>query len=473
MFMSFSTKSSIRFLTTSAVALAMLMSAAHAQVSLQDRRPVLKGIETVDDPRRIPRKPAAKKSKITVLRGGRVFDAVSAAARSATVVIEDNHIRAILPASSTDWPTEARVIDVTGETVMPGLIDMHVHLTYPDSDANIDEQGSAVDGAMRGTRNLRWLIESGFTSVRDLNGVGEAPYVLAQWSADNAIPAPRVFTAGHIITGTGGHATERPLTPTHGHDYAIEVNGADAWRGAVRQVFKDGASVIKIASHFAPDEVEAAVDEAHRLGLKVTCDCEGIYTEMAVKAGIDMIEHPLPRTDATITLMAKNHTASVPTLQVYQNVIDRNGGFYGSTSRRFAMTSQDDFDVFKKMKAAGIAMGVGTDTIGDANKMIPNVYIAELKWFVKGGYSLADTLKAATIVNARLLDMDDKIGSLEAGKLADILVVRGNPDQSLDDLQKVDLVIKDGIFYVENGQLVTPRHVAQPLLKPSPPETTK
>ena len=462
-----------RVLATGLLALMTLATTAQAQVGLQDRRPVLKGIETVDDPRRIPRKPVAEKGRITVLRGGRVFDAVSAAARPATVVIEDNHIRAVLPASSTDWPADARVIDVTGETVMPGLIDMHVHLTYPDGDANIDEQGSAVDGAMRGTRNLRWLIESGFTSVRDLNGVGEAPYVLAQWSADNAIPAPRVFTAGHIITGTGGHATERPLTPTHGHDYAIEVNGADAWRGAVRQVFKDGASVIKIASHFAPDEVQAAVDEAHRLGLKVTCDCEGIYTEMAVKAGIDMIEHPLPRTDATITLMAKNHTASVPTLQVYQNVIDRNGGFYGSTSRRFAMTSQDDFDLFKKMKAAGIVMGVGTDTIGDANKMIPNVYIAELKWFVKGGYSLTDTLKAATIVNARLLDMDDKIGSLEAGKLADILVVRGSPDQSLDDLQKVDLVIKDGVFYVENGQVVTPRHVPQPLLKPSPPETTK
>ncbi|MDV6330843.1 amidohydrolase family protein [Asticcacaulis sp. 201] len=458
---------------TSLLALTALSATAQAQVTLQDRRPVLKGIETVDDPRRIPKKPAAEKGRITVLRGGRVFDSVSAATRPATVVIEDNHIRAILPAGAADWPADARIVDVTGETVMPGLIDMHVHLTYPDSDANIDEQGSAVDGAMRGSRNLRWMIESGFTAVRDLNGIGEAPYVLAQWSADNAIPAPRVFTAGHIITGTGGHATERPLTPTHGHDYAIEVDGADAWRGAVRRVFKDGASVIKIASHFAPDEVQAAVDEAHRLGLKVTCDCEGIYTEMAVKAGIDMIEHPLPRTDATIALMAKNHTASVPTLQVYQNVIDRNGGFYGSTSRRFAMTSQDDFDLFKKMKAAGIVMGVGTDTIGDANKMVPNVYLAELKWFVKGGYSLSDTLKAATIVNARLLDMDDKIGSLEAGKLADILVVRGNPDQSLEDLQKVDLVFKDGILFVENGQVVTPRHVAQPLLKPSPPESTK
>jgi imidazolonepropionase-like amidohydrolase len=459
-------------LTLTTLPLTTVALEAQAQVSLQDRRPVLKGIETVNDPRRIPQKPVADKGKVTVLRGGRVFDAVSKSVRAATVVIDDNHIKAMLPTDSTDWPANARIIDVTGETVMPGLIDMHVHLTYPDSDANIDEQGSAIDGAMRGTRNLRWMIESGFTSVRDLNGIGEAPYVLAQWSADDAIPAPRVFTAGHIITGTGGHATERPLTPTHGHDYAIEVNGADAWRGAVRQVFKDGASVIKIASHFAPDEVQAAVDEAHRLGLKVTCDCEGIYTEMAVKAGIDMIEHPLPRTDETIALMAKNHTASVPTLQVYQNVIDRNGGFYGSTSRRFAMTSQDDFDLFKKMKAAGIVMGVGTDTIGDANKMVPNVYIAELKWFVKGGYSLTDTLKAATIVNARLLDMDDKIGSLEVGKLADILVVRGKPDESLDDLKAVDLVIKDGIVFVENGQVITPRHVSQPLLKPSPPETT-
>jgi len=219
--------------------------------------------------------------------------------------------------------------------------------------------------------------------------------------------------------------------------------------------------------------VEAAIDEAHLLGLKVTCDCESLYTEMAVKAGIDMIEHPLPRTDATIAAMARQGVASVPTLQVYQNVLDRSGGFYGSSSRRFTMTSQGNFDMFKKMKAAGIVMGIGTDTIGDAHRLIPNLYIAEMKWFVKGGYTLPQVLQVATLGNARLLDMEDKLGSLEPGKLADIIIVDGKPDEDLDALRRVETVIKDGLLMVDKGRIVTAPHVPTALPYPAPPADTK
>lgn len=457
-------------------ALALLSSAAAAQtVPLNDRSSVLApDARTTDDPRRIPLKPVAARRPQIVLRGGRLFDSVTARVRPATVVIDGDRIAAVLPPEATSgWAADAEQIDATGKTVMPGLIDMHVHITYPDSDSPIDEQASEGAGVLRGIRNLRWMIESGFTSVRDLNGAANAPYLLAEASAADTIAAPRVFTAGHIITGTGGHATERPVSPSHGPDFAWERDGPAAWRAAVRQTFKQGASVIKVASHFAPDEIAAAVDEAHRLGLKVTCDCETIYTAMAVDAGIDMIEHPLPRTDATIAAMAKRGTAAVPTLQVYQNVLDRNGGFYGSTSRRFTMTAQGDFDIFKKMKAAGIVMGVGTDTIGDTNKMVPNVYIAELKWFVKGGYSIPQALQAATLTNARLLDMGDQLGSITVGKLADVVVVDGNPDQDLEALHRIDTVIKDGIVMVRGGTVAMPRHVPAPLLKPSPPADVK
>jgi imidazolonepropionase-like amidohydrolase len=190
---------------------------------------------------------------------------------------------------------------------------------------------------------------------------------------------------------------------------------------------------------------------------------------MAVNAGIDMIEHPLPRTDAVIAQMARRKTASVPTLQVYQNVLDTAGGYYGSTSRRFTLTGQQDFDLFKKMKAAGIVLGVGTDTIGGVNRAIPNPYIAELRWFIKGGYTPAEALIAATRTNAQLLDMGDKLGTLEPGKLADVIVVDGRPDQDVGDLAHIDKVVKDGILWVDHGQVVTPRHVSRPLAKPSPP----
>lgn len=465
-----------------AICAAMAMAAAIPAIAqsdappaaLQDRRAyIAPDARTSDDPVRIPLRATAASGPELVIRGGRVFDAVGNVARPATVVISGNRIRAILPPNTEDWSSDARIIDATGKTVMPGLIDLHTHVTYPDRNEPIDEQDSEGAGTLRGQRNLRHFLEYGFTSVRDLNGVSNAPFLLSSWSAANAIPAPRVFAAGWIITGTGGHATERPITPSHGPKFAKEVDGPDAWRAMVRKAFKEGASVIKVASHFSADEVRAAIDEAHLLGLKVTCDCETVFTDLAVDAGIDMIEHPLPKSDAAIAKMARAKIAAVPTLQVYQNLLDRAGGFYGSTSRRFTMTSQGNFDQFKKMKSAGIVMGIGTDTIGEASMMVPNSYIAELKWFVRGGYSTTDALKAATIGNARLLDMGDKLGSLEPGKLADVIVVDGRPDENLDDLAHVNDVIKDGIHYIADGQLVLPRHAPQPLVKPSPPADVK
>jgi len=457
--------------TFAALAVASVLAApALAQTPRNDRADVLpRSVLTTDDPQRIPLRPRPGGHEQLVLRGGRVFDAVRASAYPATVVIEGRTIKAILAPDRTDWAADATVIDVAGKTVMPGLIDIHVHMTYPDPDTPLDEQATEGAGVLRGARNLRWFLESGFTSVRDLGGVLNAPYQLATWSAAGQIPAPRVFAAGHIITGSGGHATERPITPNHGPAYQWERDGADAWRAAVRMAFKQGASVIKIASHFSPEEVAAAVDEAHTLGLPITCDCETLYIERAVAAGVDMIEHPLPRTDATIAAMARRKIASDPTLQVYQNVLDTAGGFYGSTSRRFVMTSQSNFDIFKKLKAAGVVMGVGTDTIGRVNQTTPNPYIAELKWFVKGGYTPAQALIAATKTNAELLAMGDKLGTLEPGKLADVLVVDGRPDEVLDDLARVDHVFKDGRHWVAGGQVVLPRHVSAPLAKPSPP----
>lgn len=445
-----------------AAALCCAASAAEAQqVPRNDRRPLIQpGTSTTDDPVRIPRKPPVGGDRDIVLAGGRVFTATDEAVRAATVVIRGNRIHAILPPESRSWAADARVIDVGGKTIMPGLIDMHVHLTYPDRDTPYDEQTGDGGGVLRGQRNLRWFLESGFTTVRDLNGVGNAPYLLAEASADGVIPAPRVITAGHIITGTGGHATERPITPSHGPEYAWEADGPDAWRAAVRRTFKAGGSVVKIASHFAPAEVAAAVEEAHLLGVKVTCDCESIYTDMAVAAGVDMIEHPLPRSSATIAMMAKRGVASVPTLQVYHAYIERAGGFFGSTSRRFTMTSDGNFEMFRRLVAAGVTMGVGTDTIGEANKAIPATFIAELKWFVKGGYSITGALRAATATNAALLDMGDRLGTLEPGKLADVVVIDGKPDQNLDDLSRVTSVMKDGVLVVEDGRVVIPRRAA-------------
>ncbi|MPT48965.1 MAG: amidohydrolase family protein [Sphingobium sp.] len=454
-----------------AVGVALGSSAGIAQ-DFHDRRTVQFSQQiTADNPQRTPAVSRKQGFDGTlVLTGGRIFDSVKAQAYAGSLVIQQNKIVAVLPAGSHDWPVDATVIDVTGKTVMPGLIDMHVHATYPTPQTPADMHASEGHATLRALRSLQILLENGITSVRDMSGPLNAPYIISEWLEKDMAPGPRVFAAGHIITGTGGHAADRPLTAIHSAAYTREADGPDDWRKAVRETFKLGASHIKIASHFAPDEVKAAVEEAHRLGLKVTCDCETIYIAMAVEAGVDSIEHPLPRTDATIQMMAKKGIAAIPTMQVYQGGFDTRGDYAGTASRRFSMNSQSNYDVLKKMIAAGITIGVGTDNIGGAFGLSPNIYISDLKFLQKAGYTPAKALMAATRVNAQIMDMGDKLGTLEPGKLADIIVINGNPDQDLDALSRVDTVIRNGNIVVKDGQLFVPRHVSAPLPKPSPPE---
>ncbi|MEO7966839.1 MAG: amidohydrolase family protein, partial [Gemmatimonadaceae bacterium] len=372
-----------------------------------------------------------------------------------------NRISKVLDASSNDWPKDARVIDVTGKTVMPGLIDLHTHLTYSDPPLSTNDDGADPDATLRASLRLRYYIESGITSVRDVASAGDVTFRLKEWVARNAIAGPRVFSVGQLITAPGGHGSEGLSVNSTG---SIRVEtGAEAWRGAVRNMFLRGADAIKIASHFSRDEVKAAVDEAHALGLKVTCDCETFYIQWAVEAGVDMIEHPLPRTDETIRLMAEKKVEADPTVYIYTLLFALSGGgYFGSTSRRFDFNDSLNLNVMRRMHNAGIKMGVGTDLVSDWFRYLPAPYINELKYFTAVGYTVPQALVAATKTNAEMLDMDDKLGTLEAGKLADVLVVNGRPDERLDDLTKVDVVIRDGWVVVEGGRVSIPKHVPRP-----------
>jgi imidazolonepropionase-like amidohydrolase len=137
--------------------------------------------------------------------------------------------------------------------------------------------------------------------------------------------------------------------------------------------------------------------------------------------------------------------------------MDREGGFFGEASRRFTVTRESMMETFRKMRRAGIKMGIGLD-MGNEVGELPFTYIEELKYFVAGGYSITEALVAATKTNAEILGMDDKLGTLEAGKFADILVIDGKPDLNLDDLAKTDLVFRDGHILVKEGMLFVPRH---------------
>ncbi|MBL8268730.1 amidohydrolase family protein [Steroidobacter sp.] len=455
--------------------LAMLSAVpALAQQGPDNRRPWLNSSTAVsDDPRRVPVSPAPRGPEGSlVIRGGRVFDGTGSAARLATVVIERNRIVAVLPPGVNQWPANARVTDAAGKTVMPGLIDLHTHLTYTEPGVSQQQENEGESATLRGMERLRFYTESGITSVRDVASVGNAPFRLKQWVAENRIPGPRVFAAGQLITGTGGHGAEELWqTGCHQQPHAAvrEASGADDWREAVREQFKRGADLIKLASHYSRDEVAAAVDEAHTLGLKVTVDAETFYIQWAVEAGADTIEHPLPRSDETIQLMARKGTASVPTLVPYIYIFDLAGGYFGSTSRRFDFSKDSNFEMLRKLKRAGIRLGVGTDLVSDWFRYLPHAYITELKQFVAAGFSIEQALVAGTRTSAEILGMADKLGTLEPGKLADLIVVDGQPDRSLDDLRRVSLVIRDGHVILENGAVVIAPHV--PVPEPNPKET--
>ncbi len=455
------------------VVLLVSLSCAHswAQERREDRRKFLDPKTQVsDDPRRIVVKPGPRGPEGTiVLRGGRIFDGTGAPAREGTLVIERNKIAKILPAGATDWPKDAQVIDVSGKTVLPGLIDLHTHLTYPLAETDFGVGMNEADATLRGAEKLRFFLESGITSVRDVGSQGDVPFRLKEWVRENRIPGPRVFPAGAFITAEGGHSTEN--TP----DEMIRMMGAtrlasgpDEWRQAVREQFHKGADVIKLGSHFSAEEVKAAVAEAHELGLKVTVDAETFYIQRAVEAGADTIEHPLPRSEETIQLMAKKGVAADPTLIPYQIIFEEWGGYFGSTSRRFTFSKDANLEMLKRLRKAGIKCGVGTDLILHWYRYMPAPYIRELKNFVEAGWSVPEALVAATKINSEILDMDDRLGTLQAGQLADVLVVDGKPDENLDDLAKVDLVIRDGYKVVEGGHVTIPRHQAQKMKVAAP-----
>jgi imidazolonepropionase-like amidohydrolase len=422
---------------------------------------------TTNDLRRVPMPKGFGDPKGAILlRNARLFDGTGAPARAAAILIEGSRIAKIAPSEQAlTLPKDAEVIDVHGRTVMPGLIDLHTHMTYLDQPGlpGPVSEDSQADAALRGVARMRYYLESGITSARDVGSHGMAPFQLKLWQYLGRIPGPRLFVAGQLIVGTGGHGTESftfHTAPQYPESQVYEANGADGFRAAVRLQFKRGADLIKLASHFDPEEVKAAVDEAHRLGLRVTVDSETAYTDMAVAAGVDCVEHPLPRSDETIRLMARNGICADITIVPYQYIIE-SGGYWFSTSRRFTLSNDAMFALARKLKDAGVKLGVGTDLTYGLYKSLPEPYIRELRNFQQLGYSSAAALVAATRTNSEILGMSDRLGTAEVGKLADLIIVDGRPDENLDDLRKVDTVVVNGTVVVRDGHVHTPRHVEE------------
>jgi imidazolonepropionase-like amidohydrolase len=464
------------------LATAIVATSALAQDGGPQARPLYnrdqwlpKSVPTSDDVLRIPVPKDFNAPKGSfVLVGGRLFDGTGKPARAATIVVQGKTIVAVLRPDDKNWPADAVVYDVTGKTVMPGLIDLHTHLTFLDVAGSSSVYSTALtsgaESTMRGLKRMGIHLQSGVTTVRDVASHGDVPFLLKRLQAEGEIPGPRIFTAGQLITQTGGHGGVHafgvgfPEVANGNPNSMVRIaSGPDQWREAVRIQFAKGADLIKLASEYSQAEVTAAVDEAHSLGLPVTVDAETQYIDMAIKAGVDSIEHPLPRSDQAVALMAKRGIASVPTLVPYRIITRSSGGYFGSTSRRFELNENSIMEMARKMRRAGVKMGIGLDLIVNWPEFMPGAYINELETFTEIGFTKAEALVAATKTSAEILHMGDRLGTIEAGKLADIIVVDGNPDEDFNALRKVKTAFVNGRLMLQDGRLYQSAHQEVPM----------
>lgn len=405
-------------------------------------------------------------AQTTYLHCGRILPISGEALPNATIVVEGKKIVRIEKGFSPA-PVGAEVIDLKTKTVLPGLIDCHVHLEWEQSRNSYTERYTLnpADIAFRSAVYARRTLNIGFTTVRDLGGTGVN---IALRNAINAglTEGPRILTVGHAISITGGHGdattgAKWDLFDPPGPEMGI-ADGPDECRAAVREQIKQGADCIKVCAtggvlslardgtlpHYAQDELNTIVQTARDLGVEVAAHAHGDEgMRRAVEAGVVSIEHGTFMSEATMDAMIKHGTYLIPTLTAGQAVSDSATyakGFFPEVVRKKAIEICPQLKATAgKAYAKGVKIAFGTDS-GVSPHGKNNL---EFGLLAEAGMKNADILRAATINAATLLRLNDRIGSLEVGKLADIVAVEGNPMEDIRAMMKVVFVMKEGRVY--------------------------
>ncbi len=363
-------------------------------------------------------------------------------------------------------------LDLHDRFVLPGLIDCHVHLTM-EFDAKLRERALADSDelvTLRATTYAKKTLDAGFTTVRDL-GAMHPLTILALRDAINQglVVGPRIIAAGHPISITGGHGDftngYRPdLFPNLSTDDGI-ADGPDECMKAVRYQIKLGADVIKVtatggvlsasaaglAQHYSSPELEAIVKTAHAMGRKVAAHAHGVDgINAALAAGVDSIEHGTYLDDESVKLFKTHAAYHVPTL-LAGDTVTRNAeipGFYlKMVADKARLAGPKMLEMFKRSHEAGVNIAFGTDT-----GVSPHGENArEFALMVKAGMSPVDAIRSATVVASQLLSLDKQIGTLEPGKAADLIAVRGDPTQDVTRLEHVEVVVKGGAVLKQNA----------------------
>lgn len=401
----------------------------------------------------------------TYLYCGKLIDGLSAIAQQeVTIIVDGNKIIEVQKGYQTP-PSGVAVIDLKKNTVMPGLIDSHVHITSETSKNRYTEGFTlnTEDFAFRSVGYAERTLLAGFTTVRDLGG----SIALGLRNAINGgyIKGPRIIAAGKIISTTGGHGD-----PTNGYNHELMgdpdakdgvINSPDEARKAVRQHYKEGVDVIKITAtggvlsnakdgagaQFTEDEIKAIVSTAKDYGFKVAAHAHGAEgMKRAIRAGVTSIEHGTFMDDEVIRLMKQYGTYYVPTITAGKSTADsaKIPGYYPPLVVPKALETGPKIQAtFAKAYKAGVKIAFGTD----AGVYAHGKNYKEFEYMVEAGMPPMESIKAATVSAADLLGVSDKVGSIEKGKLADIIAVDGDPLQDIKVMGKVQFVMKEGKVY--------------------------
>ena len=384
---------------------------------------------------------------------------------NAAVVVVDGRITAAGPATSVTVPAGAKRIDLGALTLLPGLIDMHVHLT---SDPTIGGYNglefTPAFWTVLGVANLKLTVEAGFTTVRNVGSSNYDDVGLKQAIERGTIPGPRIVPATYAIGATGGHCDTTEFPPDIHVDTPAVANGPDEIRAVVRKLRKNGAEVIKFCGtggvfsktdsvggqQYTQDEMNALVSEAHMLGMRVAVHAHGTAgINTALRAGTDTIEHASLADDESFALAKKN--GSWFSMDIYDDDYilaqgTKNGVFQESLDKE-KMIGRAQRETFRRAVKAGVKMVFGTDA-----GVYPNGNNAlQFATMVEWGMTPLQAVQAATVNAGEALGRSKDVGAIAVGRYGDMIAVTGDPLGDVTRLQHVAVVIKGGVV-VKDGR---------------------